>query len=497
MTIPETQAEVVAFLRKILGNTPLLKETHISIVLIGQDTVFKVKKAVRLSFLDFSEISARKHFIFREFELNRQAAPGLYRDVVAVVRKQDGSLALGGTGEAVEWVLRMARVPDGDFLDQIAARGALSAELLDALADAVADYHERLPPVSGINHFAAMRRIAEGNVVSARDAGLPEAGIRLWEERIRTHLQRRQDYLLARAEAGRIRRCHGDLHLGNLCLWQGRIVPFDALEFDEALATIDVGYDLAFLLMDLEHRLGRAAANRVLNRYLARTGDWSLVGGLPVFLSIRAMVRAHVQAKQGLEADASAYLAAALDYLAPPRAVVLAIGGLPGVGKSSLARIIAPELGPAPGAVILRSDEIRKRLHGALPEQPLPPSAYQPAADAAVAEELVRGVLIVAGEGHAAIADATFLNLSLRKRLAEQAKSHGWPWLGVWLTAPLPVLESRIRGRQRDASDADIAVLHRAYASDPGPGDWTVISAEEKETAVASLRSALQGAGLL
>jgi len=497
LTIPETQAEVVAFLREILGNEVLLKETHISIVLIGQDTVFKVKKAVRLSFLDFSELSARKRFIFREFELNHQAAPGLYRDVVAVARKQDGSLALGGPGEVVEWVLRMARVPEGDFLDQIAARGELSAELLDALADAVAEYHGRLPPVSGINHDAVMTRIAEGNAVSAREAGLPEAEIATWEQRIRAHLQRRRDYLLARGEAGRIRRCHGDLHLGNLCLWQGRIVPFDALEFDEALATIDVGYDLAFLLMDLEHRLGRAAANRVLNRYLARTGDWSLVGGLPVFLSIRAMVRAHVQAKQGLATDATGYLAAALDYLAPARAGVLAIGGLPGVGKSSLARIIAPELGPAPGAVVLRSDEIRKRLHGVRPEQPLPPSAYQAAADAVVAEELLRGVSMIAGEGHAAIADATFLDVSLRRRLAEQAKSHGWPWLGVWLTAPLSVLENRIRGRKRDASDADIAVLHRAHARDPGPGDWTVISAEQTETALASLRSALQAAGLL
>ncbi len=180
----------------------------------------------------------------------------------------------------------------------------------------------------------------------------------------------------ARAAAGFVRRCHGDLHLGNLCLWRGRPVLFDALEFDEALATIDVAYDLAFLLMDLEHRLDRAAANRVLNRYVARTGDADLVGGLPAFLSMRAMVRAHVEARSGHADRVDAYLADASAVSEPAAPVVIAIGGLPGTGKSTLARALAPALGAAPGALVLRSDEIRKRQHGVQPEQRLPQSAY-------------------------------------------------------------------------------------------------------------------------
>ena len=187
-------------------------------------------------------------------------------------------------------------------------------------------------------------------------------------------------------------------------------MPFDALEFDEAMATIDLGYDLAFLLMDLDQRVTRAAANRVLNRYVARTGDAALTGGLPVFLSLRAMVRAHVEARRGDADVAARYLAAAAAYLQPTPPIVVAIGGLPGTGKSTLARALAPDLGNAPGALVLRSDEIRKRLHGVAPEQRLPQSAYSDAASEAVFAALAALVRETAAGGHAVIADATFID---------------------------------------------------------------------------------------
>src|SRR5208337_4642341 len=184
-----------------------------------------------------------------------------------------------------------------------------------------------------------------------------------------------------------------------LCLWRGTPVPFDAIEFDEAMATIDLGYDLAFLLMDLDHRVTRGAANRVLNRYVARTGDAALTGGLPVFLSMRAMIRAQVEATRGNREAALAYLDRALAYLAPPAAMVVAIGGLTGTGKSTLARALAPTLGAAPGALVLRSDEIRKRRHGVAPEQRLPDSAYSAAATDAVFAELAAASHLVAAGG--------------------------------------------------------------------------------------------------
>ncbi len=269
-------------------------------------------------------------------------------------------------------------------------------------------------------------------------------------------------------------------------------MPFDALEFDEAMATIDLGYDLAFLLMDLDRRVTRAAANRVLNRYVARTGDAALTRGLPVFLSLRAMIRAHVEAKRGNADIAARYLAAATDYLVPKSPVVLAIGGLPGSGKSTLARALAPELGNAPGALVLRSDEIRKRQHGAAPEERLPQSAYSDAASEAVFVALATLVREVASGGHAVIADATFVHSRHRSMIEAAARAAGVRFLGLWLEAPLAELEARIAARRRDASDATVAVLRAAAASNPQAGDWVAIDAAAAASAQAQACEAIR-----
>jgi uncharacterized protein len=491
MTAPPEQAEVVAFLRELAGSEPL--ETHISLVFVGADTVWKLKKAVRLAFLDFAPLKARRRFTLRELELNRVVAPGLYRDVVPVVRRPGGTLGLGEAGESpvIDWVLRMARVPADDFLDAVAADGRLTPALLDALGDAVAAFHCSLPPVTGTNTVAAMRHVAEGNAQSAHDAGLPRDPVRAWQTSILAALDGIAPWLAQRAHDGFIRRGHGDLHLGNLCLWEGRPVPFDALEFDEAMATIDLGYDLAFLLMDLDQRVTRAAANRVLNRYVARTGDAALTVGLPPFLSLRAMVRAHVEAKRGNAGVAMRYLAAASAYLQPRPTVVVAIGGLPGTGKSTLARALAPELGNAPGALVLRSDEIRKRLHTVAPEERLPQSAYGDAASEAVFTELAALARTAAAGGHAAIADATFIDMGHRKLVETAAREASIGFMGLWLEAPLPELEARVAGRQRDASDATVAVLRAASESHPDAGDWIAVNASSPAEALSQARKLL------
>ena len=481
MTIPADQQETASFLQTLAGSAPV--ETHISLVFRGPDTVWKLKKAVRLPFLDFTAVASRRHFTERELVLNAPAAPGLYRDVVPVRRRPDGALTLEPATDlpVVDWVLRMARVPDDDFLDVIAVQNRLDHVLLDAVADAVATRHHALPAVPGV--VPPMRDIALGNVRAALDAGLPAAVVGDWQTAMLAALDTRQAWLAERARDGFVRRAHGDLHLGNLCLWQGRPVLFDALEFDETLATIDLGYDLAFLLMDLEHRLGREAANRVLNRYVARTGDAALVAGLPVFLSMRAMVRAHVEARSGHAEAAAAYLVQAETFLHPPAPLVVAIGGLPGTGKSTLARRLAPGLGPAPGALVLRSDEIRKRRFGVPPETRLPPAAYTDAASQAVFATLADLTAAAAAGGHAVIADATFIDPAHRSLLTEAARTAGVGFLGFWLDAPLPVLEARVAGRYGDASDATVAVLHAAASANPTAGDWMEIDASNLETA--------------
>ena len=510
------QTETIAFLTRLAGAPPV--ETHISYVFLGLDTVWKLKKAVLLPFLDFRAVTDRHRFCLRELALNAPHAEELYRDVAPVTRGADGALTVGGSGEAVDWVVRMARVPDGDFLDVRAARGGLDVAMLDRVADTVAAFHLTLPPVTGAG--PDMAGIAAGNLASALSAGLPEAAARAWHDRMMPGLAALAPWVAHRAKDGFVRRCHGDLHLGNLCLWHGAPVPFDALEFDEALAEIDTGYDLAFLLMDLEHRLDSAAANRVMNRYVARTGDADLTRGLPVFMSMRAMVRAHVAARTGhamvrahvaartghamVRAHVAArtggafadYLAAAADYLAPVPGVVIAIGGLQGTGKSSLARALAPALGRAPGALVARGDEIRKRQNGVAPEQRLPPAAYTSSQGAAVFAELAAMVETAARGGHAVIADAMFMDPAHRRAVEAAARRAGMNFVGLWLTAPAAMLERRVAARIGDASDATVAVLRAAAPRDPGAGTWRALDASASVADLAAKVMTIDSVGL-
>jgi aminoglycoside phosphotransferase family enzyme/predicted kinase len=482
MTIPPEQEEAARFLAGVAEGPP--RETHISAVFIGADTVWKLKKSIKMPFLDFRTSASRAHFLRRELELNSPAAPGIYRDVIGIQRQPDGTLAFG-EHDPVDYVLRMARVPEADFLDVIAANGPISPALLDALGDAIAAYHAARPPLYGRDSVELMRRITEGNTTSALSARLPSADVIAWKRQTMAAIDACQAWLAARSCRGFVRRCHGDLHLGNICLWNGKPTPFDALEFDEDLATIDVSYDLAFLLMDLDHRVSRPAANRVMNRYVARTGDAGVVGGLALFMSQRAMVRAHVLAASGQ--DGLPYLAAALAYLAPAEPLTIAIGGLQGTGKSTLARALAPDLGRAPGALVLRSDEIRKRLWDTAPESRLPPDAYTAAANTATNDTLVEQARIVAGTGHAVIIDATFLDSAVRQAVVPAGRR----FLGVWLLASLDVLEQRIIARTGDASDATVDVLRQSARNDPGHGDWLAVDATDATQTLESVRAAV------
>ena len=224
MTIPQCQTEVAEFLRSITGGMPA--ETHISAVFVGNDDVFKLKKAVRLPFLDFSTVAARRDMTRREYELNRVSASGIYRGVHAILRAADGSLRLGdGDGDedgAIDFVVRMARVPEIDFLDVMAKKNALTPPLLDSLGDAVADLHAGFAPVAGWDSLAGMRSIVRGTAEAARAARLPAGEIDQWLRDTLAELERIAPALTERARAGRVRRAHGDLHLGNICLWEGR-----------------------------------------------------------------------------------------------------------------------------------------------------------------------------------------------------------------------------------------------------------------------------------
>ncbi|MEQ8700414.1 MAG: AAA family ATPase [Bauldia litoralis] len=456
-------------------------DTHISTVFLAGDHVFKMKRAVHFGYLDFSSLEERRQACEAEVRINRITAPDIYITVVPVTRGADGVLALDGGGEVVEWLVKMRRFDQDMLFDRLAQAGKLGAGEARGLADTIFEFHDRVPPADA-DGGAIVERVIRGNAaeMAAQSVLEPDLVGRLEEESL-AWLERVRPMLDDRSRSGWVRRCHGDLHLRNIVLLDGSPTLFDAIEFSEELATIDVLYDLAFLLMDLEHRALNETANAVMNRYLMRAGDYSGLAALPLFLSLRAAIRAHTTAAAsggGEQADeARAYLELALRFLAPAPACLVAIGGLSGTGKSTVAAHLARRLGRQPGALVLRSDGIRKRLQGVAPETALGAEAYTHD----VTREVYSTIAVEAGTaldaGFSAVADAVFGRPDERAAIQAEAQARGLPFVGVWLEAPAELLADRIAGRADDASDADRAVMEQQRARIAPPDDWRRLDA--------------------
>ncbi|ACL60985.1 AAA family ATPase [Methylobacterium nodulans] len=481
----ESQIETVDFLRRCLAGHGRLEtiRTHISVVLLAEDRVYKLKRAVRFPFVDFSAPEARLAACEAELALNRRTAPTLYRGVHRITRTPDGGLALDGTGPLVDAVVAMRRFPQGDLFDAMAREGRLTPALVAALAHRIAAFHAAAEISRAHGGAAAMAALVAVNDRALRACGLASAGeADALTARFEAALARHGDRLEARRAAGKVRRCHGDLTLRNICLYEGVPTPFDCLEFDEALATIDVLYDLAFVLMDLWHRGRRDLANLLFNRYLDESDEADGAGLLPFLMATRAVIRAHVTATQAAEApgeaaralrdEARAYLDLAGTLLAEESATLVAVGGLSGSGKSTFAAALAPWLGAPPGARIVSSDRTRKRLHGVSAVTRLSDSAYAPSVServyAAMRDEAAR----VLATGGAVMLDAVFDRFEAREAVEALARRCGVPFRGVWLQAPAAMLAARIRARRDDPSDATIEVLAAQASRDCGPLTW-------------------------
>ena len=479
----DDQSAVLAFLRDPAthgGTAPREIVTHSARVFLGPERALKLKRAVRYDYLDFATAENRRATLDRELALNRPAAPEIYDRVAPITRAEGGRLALDGAGPAVDHVLVMRRFPDGSELAHVAAAGRLDRALAETLGRTLAAYYARAPRVDADGAVLMDEIVAELDRVFATLHG-PLGRDRC--DRLTAALRARAAPDL-RARADRIRRGHGDLHMENVLVLDGAPVLFDALEFDERLGTCDTAYDAAFLWMDMVHRGYRAAANATFNAYLDATGDTGLVGPLPLFLAVRAAIRAMAEAQRlGPEARpdragaAGAYLDAALGFLAPPPATMVAVGGVSGTGKTRLARDLAPGLGPAPGAVHLRSDVIRKALFGVAPTDPLGPEGYTREATQATYDRMAAQARDVAGRGHAALLDATFLDGDAAADCAAAAAAAGVRFAGLWLTGDPDTLAARVAARRDDASDADVAVLRRQLDHAAAPAGWSVVDA--------------------
>lgn len=497
----DDQSETIAFLSKAgtwgLSDPVERIDTHAAIVFLAGERAFKLKRAVHYPYLDFSTAERRKAVCEAELALNRRTAPEIYREVLPVGRRADGSLALG-TGEPVDWLVVMRRFAPDCLLDVMAHQGPLPPILVRDLADTIAAFHETAEVVTGPG-AERVRVVIEGNrtsMAALASGRLPAADCDRLSDRSLALLGRLAPLLDRRGASGHVRHCHGDLHLANICLWHGRPTLFDCLEFDPELATTDVLYDLAFLLMDLWHRGLHAEASLLFNRYCDMRGESDGLAALALFLSMRAAVRAHVNAsaaerqqdaekrEEALRA-AREYLAAALAFLDPPPPRLIAIGGLSGTGKSMLAGRLAPLTGGAPGARSLRSDVLRKRLAGVMPEEPLPPQAYTRERSLEVYGKLMEEASTTLASGVSVIIDAVFAAPAERTAVAQAAAASGVPFEGLWLEAPPDVLRARVIARRGDASDADAAVVEQqlGYALGDLSG-WCRIDASGSPDAV-------------
>lgn len=470
-------------------------DTHAAIVFLAGDRAYKLKRAVSLPYLDFSTAEKRRQVCDAELALNRRTAPDLYVEVRSVNRGANGSLGFG-PGEPVDWLVVMRRFPADDLLESVAQRGELNDSLVRQLADEIVRFHESAE-IAICGGSSRVRKVIVGNDDSlVRRSALPLDASRMLTERSLAEWTAISSLLDRRAAEGQVRHCHGDLHLANICLWRGRPTLFDCLEFDRELATIDVLYDLAFLLMDLWERGHHKAASLLFNRYFDMRGEAEGLRALPLFISMRAAIRAHVNAtattQQPTERLRHEKLALARDYLSaaqtflqhvPPRLIV--IGGLSGSGKSTLAALLAPHVGEAPGARWIRTDVLRKRLAGVAPETHLSPASYTPEANAAVYEDLLDGAAQSLAARRSVIVDGVFADPAERARIAAVAAATGVPFSGLWLAADADVLMQRVDAREGDASDADRRVVERQLTYEVGElAGWHILGANQPITTV-------------
>ncbi len=477
----DEEAEVAAWFAARSEPDPI--ETACARVYLAGDTAFKVKRRVDLGYLDFSTLEQRRWALERELAFNRATAPDIYRGVRRVTRAADGRLELEGFGVTVEYALEMRRFDETLVLS--ARPDLVDAPLSDALGRLVARVHAEAPVRPDGGGLANLKYTIDSNAQLLRGMAdrLGVAEVEAVIADTYAELDRRADLLEARRAAGFSRHCHGDLHLGNIVLENGKPMLFDCIEFNDVLSEIDVLYDLAFLLMDLDFRDKRQAAAHVLAAYFdeaARTWGQPLRDGmalLPLMLSVRAVVRAHVCGNSGKDAEARAYLAAAAAQLRPAPPQLVAVGGLSGSGKTSFARAAAPYLGASPGAVVLRTDEVRKRLLGVAPDARLPDSVYSPAFYADVYDTLFADARSLLAAGRAVVLDATFIQPELRARPQALAAEARVPFRGVWLDAPAEILADRIAHRTGDASDATVATLKMQLERDVGEVTWTKVDA--------------------
>ncbi|MBH8571504.1 AAA family ATPase [Nostocaceae cyanobacterium CENA369] len=449
-----------------------LIQTHISYVLLTGDYAYKLKKPVNFGFLDFSTLEKRQHFCHEELRLNQRAAGELYLEVLPVTLVGE-QYHLGETSEPVEYVLKMCQFPQELLFSTLFEQGKLDETQLEELGGVVAQYHAQAQTNDYISSFGEVLQVRaafdENYEQTQKYIGSPQTQAQFAETKQYTDkfFAERPELFVSRIQNRYIRECHGDLHLKNIALWHDKIMLFDCIEFNEPFRFVDVMYDVAFAVMDLEARQRKDLGNAFLNAYIEQTGDWEGLQVLPLYLSRQAYVRAKVTSfllddasvpqtvKEEATKTAANYYKQAWEYTQPKQGQLILMSGLSGSGKSTTAKYLARQL----NAIHIRSDAVRKHLGGIALKERGGDDLYTPEMTQKTYARLLNLGIILASQGFSVILDAKYDQQPLRQEAIAQAEKHQIPLKIIYCTAPLEVLQERLINRTNDIADATVNLL--------------------------------------
>ncbi|MBE9165600.1 bifunctional aminoglycoside phosphotransferase/ATP-binding protein [Tychonema sp. LEGE 06208] len=480
-----------------------LIQTHASFVLLTGDYTYKIKKPVNFGFMDYSTLEKRQHFCTQELLMNRRTAPEIYLEVLSIVQRGDLFEFMSDSAEitpaevAVEYALKMREFPQDSLFLSLLERGQLTEQLMAELGREVAKFHSTAITNSYIRTFGEVSQIRtaidNNYLISQKYIGGPQTQTQYQETKDYTDafFAKNPELFERRIANNKIRECHGDLHLRNITLWQDKILLFDCIEFNEPFRFVDVMYDIAFTVMDLESRGRRDLGNVFLNTYIEQTGDWEGLQVLPLYLSRQAYVRAKVTSlmlddasvstdeKAQILQTAAHYYKQAWEYTKPRRGKLTLMSGLSGSGKSTVARYLAART----GAIQIRSDAVRKHLGGISLNERGGQDLYSDEMTAQTYGRLLELGIILAERGWNVILDAKFDRQKLRTDAINLAQSHGLSWQIIYCTAPIAVLRERLQQRRGDIADATAELLSSQQAEAEAFTEFEQISVNIIDTA--------------
>lgn len=489
-----------------------VRESNISRVFLVGDKAYKLKSGVKYPYVDYSTPEKRQAACEKELLISRNTAPGLCIGVEAVVQEKNGKIKIGSisndkNAEVIDYLLVMHRFDENDLFENLSERGLLDRfEMMD-LGEKIVSLHKNAEVFTHRGGSAMIRgRILENDELMR--CFVPKIfdleDIDALKRDALEALEKYGSLLDERKKAGKVRWCHGDMQFHNIVMLDGKPALFDPIEFNDELTHIDILYDLAFLLMDMENRGLRRLSSILFNHYMAYSADWEGVPALPLFLSCRAAVNAYVFGQRAMDVKDKAesellakkayeYLVMARRFLNPPPPVLVACGGLSGSGKSRIGREIAPFIGSPPGAVILRDDILRKNMMQVPPHELLGEEAYTPENEEKVFDLLCQECRRVLSTGQSVVADALFHDERQRQEIEKLAVEMGVKFQGFWVDAPLEIRAERVQSRKRNPSDVkSVEVLEKQLDVDVGTISWDQVDTSgERMATLAYVRSLL------